>query len=70
VLRAIADALELSSEQMMGYAGVTPTGHEEAAPACERPGATERAIMSDDRLTAADRQTLLALYRRLAGPPE
>lgn len=65
VLRAIADALELSSEQMMMYAGLTPHGGEHEAPAVTSIS-TEQAILQDERLGEDDRQTLLSLYRRLA----
>jgi transcriptional regulator with XRE-family HTH domain len=66
VLRAIADALELSSEQMMAYAGLTrDTGEPHTADGDEID--TESAIMQDPSLDPTDRQTLLALYRRLTG---
>lgn len=65
VLRAIADALELSSEQMMMYAGLTPRA-EDMPPADPMLTSTERAIEQDERLGEDDRQTLLTLYRRLA----
>jgi transcriptional regulator with XRE-family HTH domain len=68
VLRAIADALELSSEQMMIYAGLAKP----AENAVDEQDAvdTEAAILRDPRLQPADRQTLLALYRRLAAEPD
>jgi transcriptional regulator with XRE-family HTH domain len=66
VLRAIADALELSSEQMMTYAGLTKSA-DTATTRDDDKVDTEAAIMRDRRLSADDRQTLLALYRRLAG---
>lgn len=62
VLRAIADALELSSEQMMLYAGLSSAGAEP-----EPTGDTERAIAHDPRLSETDKATLLALYQRLTG---
>lgn len=64
VLRAIADALELSSEQMMAYAGLT---RDAGGPDVKDNNKidTESAIMRDPRLDPTDRQTLLALYRRL-----
>jgi len=67
VLRAIADALELSSEQMMVYAGLAASPPGTAAVKRVRPTDTEKAIAEDERLADSDRQTLLALYRRLAG---
>jgi transcriptional regulator with XRE-family HTH domain len=67
VLRSIADALELTSEQMMIYAGLTPSSVERSAGTAEVATDTERAIGSDPRLSDADRATLLAHYRRLAG---
>ena len=65
VLRAIADALELSSEQMMAYAGLTKSSDMRTNTHDDKID-TESAIMRDRRLSAEDRQTLLALYRRLA----
>ena len=67
VLRAIADALELSSEQMMVYAGLAAAPPGTSTVKRVRPTDTERAIADDERLTDSDRRTLLALYRRLAG---
>ncbi len=67
VLRSIADALELSSEQMLAYAGLARSPDQADAAERDQPS-TEAAIMRDPRLGDSDRQTLLALYRRLAGP--
>ena len=67
VLRAIADALEMSSEQMMMYAGLIP-GDPAKMEAAE-PSHTIAAISTDPRLTPTDRETLLALYLRLIALP-
>ena len=65
VLRAIADALEMSSEQMLSHAGMTSRRAESGgADAVD----TEAAIRRDPRLSEQDRQTLLALYRRFTRP--
>lgn len=67
VLRAIADALELSSEQLLAYTGLAPSSHEREVTDPGRPTATERAINADELLDDNDRRTLMDLYRRLTG---
>ena len=67
VLRAVADALEMSSEQMMAFAGLGSPTVDPDARSDQRPTPTEISISADVRLSAADRRTLLDLYRRLAG---
>jgi transcriptional regulator with XRE-family HTH domain len=59
VLHSIADALELSTEQLLKQAGWA-TGSAEQAPAT---GGTEEAIRSDPRLTPEQRTALLGVYR-------
>jgi transcriptional regulator with XRE-family HTH domain len=63
VLRGIADALEMSWEQMLSQAGLPA---ESSSDKNEDSTSTERAIKRDPRLSAGDRETLLALYRRLS----
>lgn len=70
VLHSIADALELSTEQLLTQAGwATGTRTTTAAPAGPRadpappPGGTEDAIRSDPRLTPEQRTALLGVYR-------
>jgi transcriptional regulator with XRE-family HTH domain len=60
VLHAIADALQLSTEQLLGQAGWT-TG----APSSDQPtaGGTEDAIRRDPRLSPEQRVALLSVYR-------
>jgi len=69
VLRAIADALGLTTEELLAKAGwiqpdaadapvATPTGS-----AASTPASTEDTIRADPRLTEAQRQALLGVYR-------
>ncbi|MEN3266016.1 helix-turn-helix domain-containing protein [Pseudonocardia sp.] len=61
VLHSIADALQLSTEQLLGQAGwVTGTG---AATASAESGGTEDAIRKDPRLSPEQRIALLGVYR-------
>jgi transcriptional regulator with XRE-family HTH domain len=66
VLHSIADALQLSTEQLLSQAGWA-RGHEstaadsEAAPAAT--SSTEDAIRADPRLTPEQRTALLGVYR-------
>jgi transcriptional regulator with XRE-family HTH domain len=65
VLRAIADALGLTTEQLLAKGGwaatVAPDAPAEAPhPA---PASTEEAIRADPRLTEAQREALLGVYR-------
>jgi transcriptional regulator with XRE-family HTH domain len=75
VLRAIADALDLSTEQLLAKAGWPGPATEsaeagEAEPAGEsaesgkrRGTSTEESIRSDPRLTDAQREALIGVYR-------
>lgn len=66
VLRSIADALQLSTEQLLHRAGWTTPAPDRAAPA--GPGAsTEDAIRADPRLTPQRRTALLEVYRSFVG---
>lgn len=61
VLHSIADALQLSTEQLLDQAGWASGATREAdAPA---PGGTEEAIRTDPRLSAEQRAALLGVYR-------
>ncbi len=61
VLRAIADALGLTTEQLLAKAGWTQA----AAPSAtaDAPVSTEDSIRGDPRLTEAQREALLGVYR-------
>ncbi len=68
VLHSIADALQLSTEQLLSQAGWTrgadsamPADGEDAAPAATV--STEDAIRADPRLTPEQRTALLGVYR-------
>ena len=70
VLRSIADALNLSTEQMLAQAGWMRGGNghraeSEREPASNRGAApdTEDAIRRDPRLSPAQREALLGVYR-------
>ena len=70
VLRSIADALNLSTEQMLAQAGWMRGGNghraePEREPASNRGAApdTEDAIRRDPRLSPAQREALLGVYR-------
>jgi transcriptional regulator with XRE-family HTH domain len=64
VLHAIADALQLSTEQLLSRAGwvSTPPG-EAAPPATAGATSTEDAIRADPRLSPEQRVALLGVYR-------
>jgi transcriptional regulator with XRE-family HTH domain len=65
VLRAIADALGLTTEQLLAKAGWTqagPAGDPIDVPT-DPPASTEEAIRTDPRLTEAQREALLGVYR-------
>ena len=63
VLRSIADALQLSTEQLLSQAGwVTATGSASGGSAADA-GGTEEAIRRDPRLTPEQRAALLGVYR-------
>jgi transcriptional regulator with XRE-family HTH domain len=64
VLHAIADALQLSTEQLLSQAGwVTAASGEAAEPAAVGPANTEDAIRNDPRLSPEQRVALLGVYR-------
>ena len=65
VLRSIADALELSTEQLLIQAGWTSAGREGARAPHDGStvGDTEEAIRNDPRLTPEQRTALLRVYR-------
>jgi transcriptional regulator with XRE-family HTH domain len=66
VLRAIADALGLTTEQLLAKAGWVQAGPAKAAadtPPTTSPASTEDSIRADPRLTAAQREALLGVYR-------
>ena len=56
ILRSIAQALNLSAETLLEEAGLLETDESEALD-------TERAIRADPRLSAQQKQALLAVYR-------
>ncbi|MGI8794433.1 MAG: helix-turn-helix domain-containing protein [Acidimicrobiales bacterium] len=59
VLKSIADALGVSAETLLEQAGLL----DDAAVADGGPSATEQAIKAETRLTDAQKQALLAVYR-------
>ena len=61
VLKAIAGALNLSAETLLAQAGMLEDESTDAARVDSR--ATENAIRADRRLTDAQREALLAVYR-------
>jgi transcriptional regulator with XRE-family HTH domain len=68
VLHSIADALQLSTEQLLAQAGWmtgTREGRGAGEPAAEPPsaGETEQAISRDPRLSPEQRAALLGVYR-------
>jgi transcriptional regulator with XRE-family HTH domain len=66
VLRSIADALNLSTEQMLAQAGWVRSTNGSAGSSEEasvRPGDTEQCIRRDPRLTPPQRDALLSVYR-------
>jgi transcriptional regulator with XRE-family HTH domain len=65
VLRAIADALGLTTEQLLAKAGWTQAGRVDASAGVptDPPGNTEDIIRADPRLTDAQREALLGVYR-------
>src|SRR3954462_5895186 len=60
VLKAIAEALQVSADTMLSQAGLLERD-EAAEPG--GPGATEAAIRADDRLSDAQKTALLSVYR-------
>ncbi|MDQ4026306.1 MAG: helix-turn-helix domain-containing protein [Actinomycetota bacterium] len=61
VLHSIADALQLSTEQLLGQAGWATASPSSAPPAAA--SSTEEAIRSDPRLSPEQRAALLSVYR-------
>lgn len=59
VIKAIANALDISAETLLTQVGLI----EEDQPGGRVPGATEAAISADPYLSDAQRQALLAVYR-------
>jgi transcriptional regulator with XRE-family HTH domain len=64
VLHSIAEALQLSTEQLLGQAGWS-TGTEKHAPPA--PTGTEDAIRADPRLSPEQRSALIGVYRSFVG---
>jgi len=64
VLRALADALGISLEQLLMHAGLAADG------ATPEPRATEGAILADPALSDAQKDALLAVYRSYAAEGE
>jgi transcriptional regulator with XRE-family HTH domain len=60
VLHSIADALQLSTEQLLGQAGWTTGSPSSPPPAA---GGTEEAIQADPRLSPEQRAAMLSVYR-------
>jgi transcriptional regulator with XRE-family HTH domain len=63
VLRAIAGALGLTPEQLLAKAGWTQAAADPADGAASAPASTEDSIRRDPRLTEAQREALLGVYR-------
>lgn len=61
VLRAIADALGLTTEQLLAKAGWTKAVPDDVP--VEQPAGTEASIRCDPRLTEVQREALLGVYR-------
>jgi transcriptional regulator with XRE-family HTH domain len=61
VLRAIADALGLTTDQLLAKAGWTRAVADDVPPG--KQANTEASILSDPRLTDAQREALLGVYR-------
>lgn len=62
VLHSIADALQLSTEQLLKQAGWA-SGTAEAEAGAEPAGGTEEAIRTDPRLSPEQRTALIGVYR-------
>ena len=74
VLKAIADALNLSAETLLAQAGLIEaiTGRErDGEPAGPKPPTlpTEEAIRGDERLSDDQKAALIAVYRSMLGGP-
>lgn len=64
VLHSIAEALQLSTEQLLGQAGWSTGTQKDAPPA---PAGTEDAIRADPRLSPEQRSALIGVYRSFVG---
>ena len=67
VLHAIADALQLSVDQLLGQAGWVGASTAEGPAAGSGATSTEDAIRADPRLTPEQRTALLSVYRSFVG---
>jgi transcriptional regulator with XRE-family HTH domain len=65
VLKGIADALDISAETLYAQAGLLA-----GEPPAEGPPAVEEAIRLDRRLSHAQKQALIQVYRGFVGGPE
>lgn len=63
VIKAIAQALNLSAETLLSQAGLLEDDREPSAASKAQPGTTEMALRSDPDLTEAQKQALLTVYR-------
>jgi transcriptional regulator with XRE-family HTH domain len=68
VLKAIAEALNVSIETLLARAGVTSAGPDGAATDEPSPPDTPAAIMADPLLTDEQRHSLLAVYQSYVHP--
>ena len=68
VLKAIADALDLSADTLLAEAGLLE--ERRAAGDAEARAATEAAIRADPELTEAQKEALLSVYRSYVARPE
>ena len=62
VLKAIAEALDVSAETLLAHAGLLDEEEDETGDASERP-AVETAIRADPVLSDAHKDALIAVYR-------
>jgi transcriptional regulator with XRE-family HTH domain len=62
VLRSIAEALDLSAETLLEQAGLLEDAHN-GAPTSRSTPPTERAIRIDPRLSDAQKEALISVYR-------
>jgi transcriptional regulator with XRE-family HTH domain len=69
VLHAIAEALQLSTDQLLRQAGWATGGAESETGAGGGTSSTEEAIKSDARLTPEQRTALLRVYRTFVDGP-
>jgi transcriptional regulator with XRE-family HTH domain len=67
VLRSIAEALQLSTEQLLAQAGWDTAPEPEQASAVNGTTSTEDAIRADPRLSPEQRTALLGVYRSFVG---